>query len=110
LIGRFGRLEHLIYETLESIVIPGFVLSLGMENIDMIQEAFKFTRFGSILFVVSRPFHHVDRMIHFPLLIVTLGRARLVRVARLLLLLLLSGVEGRLLCLSIFIGDSQHLF
>jgi hypothetical protein len=36
LIGRFGRLEHLIYETLESIVIPGFVLSLGMENTDMI--------------------------------------------------------------------------
>jgi hypothetical protein len=36
LTGPFGRLDHLIYETLESIVVPGLVLSLGVENADVI--------------------------------------------------------------------------
>jgi hypothetical protein len=36
LIGTFGHLEHHIYETLESIAIPGLVLSLGVENADVI--------------------------------------------------------------------------
>jgi hypothetical protein len=32
LIGLFGRLETLIYETIESVTILGLVLSLGVEN------------------------------------------------------------------------------
>jgi hypothetical protein len=32
LIGLFGRLDHLIYETVELVAVPGFVLSLGMED------------------------------------------------------------------------------
>jgi hypothetical protein len=32
LIDLFGRLEHLICETLESVTIMGFVLSLEVEN------------------------------------------------------------------------------
>jgi hypothetical protein len=31
-----GRLEHLICETLESITVPGLVLSLGVGNADAI--------------------------------------------------------------------------
>jgi hypothetical protein len=45
-IGLFSRLENLICETLESVTVLGLVLSLGMENADVIQEAFKFTRPG----------------------------------------------------------------
>jgi hypothetical protein len=66
-------LEHHICKTLESITVLGLVLSLGVENADVIQEAFIFTRHGPILLVASRPLHHVDRTIHFPLLIVALG-------------------------------------
>jgi hypothetical protein len=36
LIGLFGRLEHLICETLKSVVVPGLVLSLGMEDTNAI--------------------------------------------------------------------------
>jgi hypothetical protein len=46
LISPFGCLEHLIYETLASVVVWGLVLSLGLENTDAIQEAFKFTSLG----------------------------------------------------------------
>jgi hypothetical protein len=48
------------------------MLSLGAENADVIQEAFKFTQLGLILLVASWPFHHVDGPIRFPLLIVAL--------------------------------------
>jgi 5,10-methenyltetrahydromethanopterin hydrogenase len=51
-----------------------------------------------------RPFHVVHGAIHVPLLIVALGRARPIWVAELVLLLLLSGVEGA------FISDCLHLF
>jgi hypothetical protein len=81
LIGPFGRLEYFICETLESVAVLGLVLSIGMENADVIQKAFKFTRPGSVLLVVSRPFHRINRTIHFPLLVMALGRARLVHVA-----------------------------
>jgi hypothetical protein len=97
LITPLGHLEHHIYETLESVAVSGLVLSLGVKNADVIQEAFKFTRSGPVLLIVPWPFHRVDETIRFPLLVVALGRARLVRVARVLLLLLLSGVEGHLL-------------
>jgi hypothetical protein len=36
LIDLFGHLEHLIFETLELIAIPGLVLPLGMENANAI--------------------------------------------------------------------------
>jgi hypothetical protein len=49
LISLFGLLEHLICETLESVAVPGLVLSLGMENANAIQEAFKFTQLGPVL-------------------------------------------------------------
>jgi hypothetical protein len=95
-IGPFGRLEHLVYEILELVIVPGLMLSLGVENADAIHEAFKFTRPGPVLLVASQLFHRVNGMIHFPLLVVSLGWARLIRVAW-LLLLLLFGVECHLL-------------
>jgi hypothetical protein len=36
LIGLSGHLEHHIYETTESVTVPGFVLSLGVENANLI--------------------------------------------------------------------------
>jgi hypothetical protein len=94
-------------ETLESVAVSGLVLSLGVENANAIQEAFKFSQFGPVLLVASWLLHRVDGTILFPLLVVALGRARLVHVAR---LLLLSGVEGRLLSQGVLNCDSQHLF
>jgi hypothetical protein len=73
LIGPFGRLEHLICETLELIIVPNSVLSLGVEDKDAIQEAIKFTSPRPILLVASCMFHRVDGMICFPLLVVALG-------------------------------------
>jgi hypothetical protein len=43
LIGPFGRLENLIFETFESVALPSLVLSLGVKNANAIHEAFKFT-------------------------------------------------------------------
>jgi hypothetical protein len=71
--GPFGRLELLICESLESVIVPGLVLSLGVKNADAIQEAFKFTRPRPVLLVVSQQFHRIDGTIHFPLLVVALG-------------------------------------
>jgi hypothetical protein len=53
LIGPFGRPEHLIYKTLESVIVSCLVLSLGVKNADVIQEAFKFTWLGPVLLVAS---------------------------------------------------------
>jgi hypothetical protein len=86
------------------------VLSLGVENADVIQEAFKFTQPGAVLLVASRPFHCVDETIRFPLLVMALGQARLVRVAQVLLLLLFSCVDGRLLGQGVLISDGEHCF
>jgi hypothetical protein len=47
--------------------------------------------------------------VRLPLLIVTLGGAGLIRVTQLIVLLLVSGVEGRLLGQGVFVGDCQHL-
>jgi hypothetical protein len=86
------------------------MLSLGMENVNAIQEAFEYTWPGPILLPASWPLHIVHGVIRLPLLVVTLGWARLIRVARLFFLLLLSDIEGRLLGQGIFVGDCQHLF
>jgi hypothetical protein len=110
LIGLFGRLEHLIYETLDSVMVSGLVFSLGVENADPIQEAFKFAQPRPVLLVVTRLLYVVDGAILLPLLVMTLGGAGLIRGTRLLILLLLFGVEGRLLSQGIFVGYCQHLF
>jgi hypothetical protein len=68
-----GRLEHLIYETMKSVAIPGLVLSLGMENANVIQEAFKFTRPGPVLLVASWPLYVVHRALRLPFLVMALG-------------------------------------
>jgi hypothetical protein len=73
LIGPFGRLEHLICETLESIAVPSLVLSLGVRNVDAIQKAFKFTCPRLVLIVVLQLLHRIDGTICFPLLVVALG-------------------------------------
>jgi hypothetical protein len=80
LIGLFGRLENLIYETLESVAIPGLVLSLRVEDTNAILDTLKFTQPRSVLLIASRPLHIVNRMILLPRLVVTLGQARLVHV------------------------------
>jgi hypothetical protein len=51
LIGPFGRLEYFIYEILESLVVLGLVLFLGVENADVIQEDSKFPPLGLVLLV-----------------------------------------------------------
>jgi hypothetical protein len=110
LIDPFDLREYFICETLESVTVLGLVLFLGVENADAIQEAFKFPQVGLVLLVASWLFHHIDRMIRFPLLVVALGRARLVRVARVLFLLLFPGVKGRLLGQGIPVGVGKHCF
>jgi hypothetical protein len=107
LIDPFGHPEHLIYKTMESVAVPCLVLSLGVKNTDAIQGTFKFTRLGPVLLVASWSFHHVDGMICFPLFVIALGRARLVCVAQLLLLLLLSCVKRYLLSQGIPVSDDE---
>jgi hypothetical protein len=43
LIDRLGCLENLICKTLELVIVSGLALSLGVENANAIQEAFKIT-------------------------------------------------------------------
>jgi hypothetical protein len=107
LIGYFSCLEYLLCETLELVATLSLVLSLGMKNADAIQEAFKFTRPGPVLLVASWTFHRIDRTVRFLLLVMALGRAMLICVAR---LLLFSSVEGHLLGQGILASDSEHLF
>jgi hypothetical protein len=59
LISPFSHLEYFICETLESVAVPSLVLSLGVEDANAIQEAFKFTRPGPVLLVASWPFHYI---------------------------------------------------
>jgi hypothetical protein len=73
MIGRFGHLENLIYKTLESVTVSGLVLSLGVENANVIQEAFKFTRPGLVFLMMMRSFNHADRTVRHSLLVMALG-------------------------------------
>jgi hypothetical protein len=73
LIGPFSRLEYFICKTLESVAVPGLVLFLGVEDVDVIQKAIKFTRPGPILLVASWSFHRINGMIYFTLLVMALG-------------------------------------
>jgi hypothetical protein len=94
MIGQFGYLENLIYKTLELVAVLGLVLSLGVKNTNAIQEAFKFTRPGTVLLMMMRPINHVNRMVRLPLLVMALGWARLIRVAWLLLLSIMLRVAS----------------
>jgi hypothetical protein len=58
-----GRLENLICKTLESVVVFGLVLSLGVKNANAISKAFEFTRPGPVLLMMMRPFYRVDRTV-----------------------------------------------
>jgi hypothetical protein len=110
LIGPLDRPEYFICETLESVTVLGLVLSLWVKNAYAIQDAFKFIRLGPVLIVASWPFHHIDGIIRFPILVVALGRARLVRMARVLFLLLFPGVDNRLLSQCVLVNDGEHCF
>jgi hypothetical protein len=107
LIGQLGLLENLIYITLESIAVSGLVLSLGVENANVIQEAFELVQPGPVLLMMTRSFYHIDRIVWLSLLVVALGWARLIWVVR--LLLLLSCVEHRLFGQGVSVGDWKHL-
>jgi hypothetical protein len=73
LIGLLGHLKHLIGETLESIVVQGLVLFLGVENAVPIPENIKFTQARPVLHVATWPRHIVYGTIHLPLYVVALG-------------------------------------
>jgi hypothetical protein len=109
LISTLGHLENLICKTLESVTISGLVLFIGVEDANAIQEVFKFTQSRLVLLMAPRPLHRIDEMVCFALLIVALGWARLIHVARVLLLLLLPSVEGRLLGQDVLVGHGEHL-
>jgi hypothetical protein len=72
-ISRLGRLENLICKTLESVTVSGLVLSLRVKNVNVIQEAFEFTRPWPILLMTTRSLYHIDRTVRFSLLVVALG-------------------------------------
>jgi hypothetical protein len=57
----------------------------------------------------AESFYFCHRAIRLPLLVIILCGVRLIRVAQLLVLLLVSSVKGRLLGQSIFVGNCQHL-
>jgi hypothetical protein len=69
LISRLGRLENLIYKTLESVVVSSLVLSLGVKNANAIQEAFEFTRPRPILLMAMRSLQCIDGIVRFSLLV-----------------------------------------
>jgi predicted benzoate:H+ symporter BenE len=78
LVGLFGHLEDLICKSLESVAVPGLVLSLGVENADPIQETFKLSQPGLVIFVAMQPLYIVHGAVHLHLLVVTLRGARLI--------------------------------
>jgi hypothetical protein len=57
MIGLFGRLEDLIYKALQSVIVPGLLLPLGVEDADSVLETFKYSRSGMILLVAMRSLH-----------------------------------------------------
>jgi hypothetical protein len=73
LISWLGHLENLICKTFELVSVSGLVLSLVVENANVIQEAFEFTWPGRVLLVTMRPFYCIDRTVRFFLLVVALG-------------------------------------
>jgi hypothetical protein len=76
--SHFGRLEDLIYKTLQSVAVPGLVLPLGVEDADPVQETFKPSESGPILLVPVWPLHICHGVILVPLLVITLQGAGLI--------------------------------
>jgi hypothetical protein len=60
------------------VLVLGLMLSLVVENADLIQETFKFTQPGSVLLIAMWPLYVVYRVICLPFLVVALGGARLI--------------------------------
>jgi hypothetical protein len=73
IIGRFGCLDHVICETLESVAVLGLVLSLAVKNANAIQEAFELTRSGPVLLMMTRPFNYANRTIWLSIHVVDFG-------------------------------------
>jgi hypothetical protein len=109
LVNLIGYLEDLIFKILWSVTVSGLVLSLEVENKDPVQETFELSWSGLIFLIAMWPLYVGYRVIRLPLLVITLGGARLIQVAQLLILLLVFGIEGRLLNYGVFVGDCQHL-
>jgi hypothetical protein len=109
LIVLFVHLEDLICETLELVTVPSLVLSLGVKNADPIQQTFKLSRPGLVLFVAMQLLYISHGEIHLPLIVVTVGSVGLIQVAQ-LLVLLIFGVEGHVLGQGIVFGNCKHLF
>jgi hypothetical protein len=72
LIGWLGHLENLICKTLESVVVSGLILFLGVKNANAIQESFEFAWPGSMLLMMTRSFYRVDRTVWSSLLVAAL--------------------------------------
>jgi hypothetical protein len=109
LLGLFSRLENLICKALQLVTVTGLVLSLGVENADPVQETFKLSWSGQVLLVMTHSLYVSYGVVRLTVLVITLQGARLIRMTQLLVLLLLSGVEGRLLGQGILVGDGQYL-
>jgi hypothetical protein len=62
-ISQFGHLENFICKTFESVIVLGLVLSLGVKNANVIQDAFEFTQPGSVLLMMMRPLNRVNRTV-----------------------------------------------
>jgi hypothetical protein len=58
---------------LELIAVLGLVVSLGLENANVIQEAFEFAQPRPILLLSVRPFNCIENTVPLSLLIMALG-------------------------------------
>jgi uncharacterized membrane protein len=81
LISPFGRLEHLIYEILEWVTVPGLMLFPRGGKCKCDTGSLEIHPTWASILVASHLFHRVDGMIRFPILIMSLGQSRLIRVA-----------------------------
>jgi hypothetical protein len=63
---------------LESVAVPGLMLSLGLENAVLIQETFKLSKLGPVFLVATQPLYVGYIAVFLPLLVMTLGDAGLI--------------------------------
>jgi hypothetical protein len=81
-----------------------------VENIVYVQETFELSCLGPALSpVMTRPLYVGHRAVRLSLLVIVFGGAESIRLTRLLILLVISVVEGRLLDQGILVGNDQHL-
>jgi hypothetical protein len=110
LIDLFGCLEDLIGETLELAAVPGLVLSMGVENADLIQETIKLSRPRPVFFVVTRPLYASHGAVCIPLLFLTLGGADSLSFFYSLVSMVASSARAYLLAISNISLDVLGLF